>query len=297
MEKKLLIIAGPTAVGKTALSLQWAEENNAEILSCDSLLVYQGMDVGTAKPTPEEQKRVKHHGIDLVPVRQQYTIKDYVEMAKGIVEDILGRGKTVLITGGSGFYLKSFFSPVLDDMPIPEKVERVVSAIFENQGLEGLMAELKKRNPGGTGNLDVQNPRRVLKALQRCMASGKTVAEFQHSFAEQEMPYSDFEKTVWLLHRSTESLRLRIEKRMKQILEGGLVEEVKRLLDDGLLENPSASGAIGYRETIAWLEKDEPVEVLEESIVQNTVKLIAKQRKWFRHQLVASRVVDLDAEV
>src|SRR2546423_950109 len=119
MKPVLHVLTGPTAVGKTEWALRWAEENNAEIVSCDSLLFYRGMDIGTAKPTPVERARVRHHLIDICDVRELMDVTHYVTKAREAVNEITARGRGVLVTGGSGFYLKSFFAPVADDVAVP----------------------------------------------------------------------------------------------------------------------------------------------------------------------------------
>ena len=118
----LHVITGPTAVGKTAQAIAWAHAHDAEVLSCDSVCVYRGMDVGTAKPTAAEQRLVKHHGIDLVAPSQRYSVQQYIQMAQTVIADVHARGKRVVITGGSGFYLAAFFGPVTDDLPVSDAV-------------------------------------------------------------------------------------------------------------------------------------------------------------------------------
>lgn len=297
MARTLYVITGPTAVGKTELALRWAETRSfpVVILSCDSLLVYRGMDVGTAKPSVADQQRVPHYGIDLVDPHHAFNIVDYVGYARGVIDQCQAEGKTVLITGGSGFYLKSFFSPVLDPVEVPESVTRAVRNLYQERGLGAMVARLKALNPEGVGDLALQNPRRVMRALERCLASGKQLPELQKLFREQPQPYPEFEKRVCLLMRDPDTLKERIRERAHAMLRRGLIEEVQRLRENGLETNPSASGSIGYRETLDWLDSGSGDQgELVESIIHNTRKLMKKQRSWFRHQIPIDQQLDLD---
>lgn len=299
MADVLHVLTGPTAVGKTELSLRWAEARpeGADILSCDSLLVYRGMDIGTAKPTPEQRARVPHHGIDLCPPARQYSIVDYVAMARRVVEAVTASGRALLVTGGSGFYLKSFFAPVIDPVEVPARVAESVRALYREQGIDAVLARLKAVSPAGLGTLETRNPRRVIRALERCLASGRELPDLQEEFRRQPEPFAGFEKRVCLLTRSPDVLKARVRRRVEAMLEAGLVEEVERLRAEGIEANPSAAGAIGYRETLAFLENREADrESLARAITANTIGLLKKQRTWFRKQIPIHREIDLDRE-
>lgn len=291
------VLTGPTAVGKTALALQWALEHDAEIISCDSLLFYRGMNIGTAKPSVEERQRVPHHMIDIAPVDQRYSVKAYLEAAVSTVDSIVARGKQVLVVGGSGFYLKAFFAPVVDAFEAQPHIVDKVAAIAENKGLVELLRQLEALNPEGLGELDVHNPRRVIKALERCLTSGRTLRALQAEFEQQVSPFAHFAKRVCLLERSPEQLWRRICLRVDVMFTSGLLEEVKGLLAAGLKQNSSAAAAIGYRETIAYIQEGQTdLNALKERIAINTRRLVAKQRKWFRNHLQVEQHCDLDQE-
>ena len=196
MKKSLHIITGPTAVGKSDFALSYAQKNGAEIVSCDASLVYRGMDIGTAKPSGEDRARVPHHLIDLHSVDQIYDIMSYVKDAQAAVADIFARGKSVVVTGGSGFYLKSFFAPVIDAVKVSDLVRAEVDKLYSITGLDGLLEELYRRSPQGVGNLDINNPRRVLRALERCIASGKALPVLQAEFAARSEPYIECELSL-----------------------------------------------------------------------------------------------------
>lgn len=287
MPRTIHVLTGCTAVGKTELALRWAEAHGAEIVSCDSLLFYRGADIGTAKPTRAELARVPHHLIDICGITAPMDVTYYVTKARVAVEDILARGKQVLVTGGSGFYLKAFFAPVADEVAVPAAIRAGVRERLEQQGLAAVLAELVALNPAGLGPLDAQNPRRVTRALERCLASGRPLLELQAEFAAQPAPFAGFDVRLCELIRDPAELERRIGQRVAAMLQAGLVEEVRGLLTQGLKQNPSAAGAIGYRETIDFIEGRLPAAELAPAIAKNTRALAKKQRTWFRTQLPA----------
>ena len=296
MSRTLYVLTGPTAVGKTALALEWAEANDAEILSCDASLCYRGMDIGTAKPSAAERARVPHHLIDVCSVRERMDVAKYVGLARAAAEAIATRGRGVLVTGGSGFYLKAFFGPVADEVAVPSELRAGIEAKLAGDGLDSLVDELRVLNPGGLGGLDVQNPRRVTRALERCRASGRTLAELAAEFAARPGPFADWEVRAARLDREPEELRVRIAARTSSMLLAGLVNEVRRLRAEGIEENPSAASAIGYRETLAALVALEASghavdeARLADEISLKTWGLVRKQRTWFRTQLPSGRL-------
>ncbi|MFT3829414.1 MAG: tRNA (adenosine(37)-N6)-dimethylallyltransferase MiaA [Opitutaceae bacterium] len=287
----LHVLTGATASGKTARALDWAERHGAEIVSCDSLLFYRGMDIGTAKPTRAELARVPHHLVDIVEPRERYDVQRYVAEARAAVEAIAARGRPVLVAGGSGFYLRSFFAPMSDGIPVDPALRAQLEARREKEGLEALVAELRALNPAGLGALDVQNPRRVVRALERCRASGRPLAELAAEFALRPSAFADFDVRLARLECEPAELERRIAARVRAMLAAGLVDEVRRLDTAGLRENPSAARAIGYREVLAVFDGALPLAELEAAIVRNTRALVKKQRTWFRTQLPPHRVI------
>lgn len=283
----LRVLTGCTAVGKTEWALRWAERRGAEIVSCDSLLFYRGMNIGTAKPTAAELARVPHHLIDVCAVTEPMDITRYVALVQRALEEIAGRGREALVVGGSGFYLKAFFAPVADAVEVPLAIRSEVAAMTSDRAL----ARLRELNPSGLGNLDTANPRRVTRALERCLASGRTRADLAAEFARQPAPFATWKVELTQLDRAPAELERRIDARVNTMLRDGLVEEVRELLAAGLRENPSAARAIGYREVIELLEGRLSAAVLPAAIAQNTRALVKKQRTWFRTQLPARRVI------
>jgi tRNA dimethylallyltransferase len=285
---KLHVVTGCTATGKTEWALRWAEAHGAEIISCDSLLFYRGMDLGTAKPTVAERARIPHHLIDVRAVTEPMNVGSYAVLARAVAHEIAGRGRAVLVAGGSGFYLKAFFAPVVDDVEVPPAVRARVAAFLAAEGLAALVAELRRLNPAGDATLaglDLANPRRVTRALERCLASGRSLRDLAEDFARLPAPFAEWEKEITLLERPPEELERRIAARTAGMLEAGLVEEVRALRAAGLERNPSAANAIGYREVLACLDGRLPAAGLAAEIVKNTRALVKKQRTWFRTQL------------
>jgi tRNA dimethylallyltransferase len=278
------VLTGPTAVGKTETALRWAEQHGAEILSCDSVCVYRGMDVGSAKPTPEEQRRVRHHGLDLVEPSERYSVSQYVELARVAIADAHGRGKRILVTGGSGFYLAAFFGPVTDELEIPQAITDEVRTL-QRQGLATLLVRLRDlEGPELPDWLDLQNPIRVAKALERRLASGRTLDSLREEFLSRRGPFADHAVTFELLERPDDELKGRIAARTELMLRTGIIEESRSLLALNLDPELTSSRAVGYRAVMDWLEGGESVAMsgLAERINLDTWALVRKQRKWFR---------------
>jgi len=290
--RTLHVLTGCTAVGKSELALRWAEANSGEIISCDSLLFYRGMDIGTAKPSREDRRRVPHHLIDVRDVTEPMNAVLYASMALRAAEEIAARGRAILVVGASGFYLRSFFAPVADGLEVPPEIRARVAAMLESAGLSDLVGELHRLNPGGLGELDTANARRVANALGRCLASGRTLAELSMEFKRAVPPFSGWEVRLVRLDRAGPDLDARITRRIDEMLGSGLLDEVKRLLGIGLRSNPSAAGAIGYREVIDALDGRAAIDTLAGAIARDTRALVRKQRTWFRTQLPPHAVLD-----
>lgn len=287
MKPVLHVLTGCTAVGKTEWALRWAEANCAEIVSCDSLLFYRGMDRGTAKPTLAERARVPHHLIDICAVTERMDVTHYVTKVRQVLRELSERGRSVLVAGGSGFYLKAFFAPIADEVEVTAELRAEIATLTSAQALDRLRAH----NRGDLGALDVANPRRVSRALERCLASGKTLAELSAEFARRPGPFADFETRLTELVRPPAELNERIVARVAAMLRDGLVDEVRRLRAEGLEQNPSAARAIGYREVLAMLDGKLEEQQLSAAIAKNTRALVKKQRTWFRTQLPPHRTL------
>jgi len=286
----LRALTGCTAVGKTAWALRWAETRNAEIVSCDSLLFYRGMNIGTAKPTAAELARIPHHLINCCDLTERMDIARFVELARAALKGIVERGREALVVGGSGFYLKALFAPVADHVQVEPGIREEVARFSAAEALE----KLRLVNPAGLGALDISNPRRVVRALERCLASGQNLLTLADNFSRQPAPFAEWDVVLTQIDRAPTELAERISDRVNGMLTAGLVDEVRTLLGAGLKENPSAARAIGYREVIEFLEGRLPESALASEIAKNTRALVKKQRTWFRTQLPEHTVVLAD---
>jgi tRNA dimethylallyltransferase len=226
--------------------------------------------------------------VDILDVAEGMDVARYVLLARTAVEAIAARGRAVLVVGGSGLYLKTFFAPVADGVEVPAGVR----ARVEKLSLAEAVSELRRLNPHGLEKLDAANPRRVARALERCLASGKTLRELAEEFAQQRAPFDGWRSVFTQLDRPAGELAARIEARVAAMLCDGLVDEVRRLRVAGLEKNPSAVRAIGYREVLAMLDGKLGESALADEIAKNTRALVKKQRTWFRTQLPEHRVVE-----
>jgi tRNA dimethylallyltransferase len=249
------------------------------------------MNIGTAKPTRAELARVPHHLIDCCEVTERMDVTRFVALAREALKDISNRGRDALVVGGSGFYLKSFFGPVADAIEVSSDVRSEVAVLSSEEALK----RLRSLNPNGLGSLDTANPRRVTRALERCLASGRTVDAMAEDFAAQPSAFSDWQMEMTRIDREPGELDQRLEDRVAAMLQTGLVDEVRALIGAGLRDNPSAARAIGYREVIDLLEGRIAEDQIAAEIVKNTRGLVKKQRTWFRTQLPAHRVIAVDA--
>ncbi|MDR2769119.1 MAG: tRNA (adenosine(37)-N6)-dimethylallyltransferase MiaA [Puniceicoccales bacterium] len=287
----LYILAGPTASGKSDYALEFATQHACEILSCDASAFYKRMDIGTAKPSKIQQACVPHWGIDLVYPNEYFSIKHYLTYAQRCVSEIFSRNHNVLVVGGSGFYLKSFLTSVVDEHEDNPSVMRKINRWEEQMGVDFILKKLRALNPLGLPNsLDVCNLRKVKKALLRCLTTGLPLQMLHKNFEHRQTPFAHIPKHVIYILRPLELLKLRVRKRTKYMLQTGLIEEVRFLLENNyLLENTPAALTIGYRETVRFLtqtrQSKQDLCTLEEQIVHNTCQLIKKQNTWFRHQL------------
>lgn len=283
---KVTVITGCTCSGKTAAAIEFALKNNAEIVSCDSVQVYRHMDIGSAKASKAELSRVRHHLIDVADVSEIFDVSKYVSCARAALDDIVSRGKNVVVAGGSGFYLMAWFAAVVDNLPIDASIRAESGKIESEGGAEGLAKALLRIDPDAPKFVDMRNPRRTKNALERCMASGKSVAELLDDFSKLPCPMGDLERDLIILEPDSQTLNESILSRSRAMVRGGLIDETRALIDMGMLENPAARSAIGYRETVKWLcSGGSDREALAAEIAKNTIALTKKQRKFFRRIL------------
>ena len=288
MGESLYFLAGVTSSGKSELALSWAESHDAEILSCDSIAVYRGMDLGAAKATAEQRKRVPHHGLDLADVTEGYDVSRYERYAQKVVPEVLSKGKNLLVVGGSGFYLQSFFEPIVDEVVVTDETRAKVETLYESEGIPGLLAQLRQLNGDEPLGLDELNPQRLLRALERCLGSGLRLSQLRERFEALPTPYASLHKQCLWLDRPNEDLEKRIESRTGKMIDMGLVEETESLIERGFLSNHAACSSVGYRDVCSYLRNEITREELNPAICSSTRKLVSKQRKWFRKRFPPS---------
>ncbi|MDR1591099.1 MAG: tRNA (adenosine(37)-N6)-dimethylallyltransferase MiaA [Puniceicoccales bacterium] len=291
MAGELWFLTGCTAVGKTALSLELARILGGEILSCDAVQVYRGADIGSAKIM--EMAGIPHHGLDLCDPSDTFDVGQYMQYAQSIVRQMQKNNKNLLVVGGAGFYLKSFFTNVIDDISVPTHVCEKVRIFYEKLGLSALQRAIESYGPVDLNASDWHNPRRLINILAKQRVTGLAQCELKQKFLRNIAPFGNFFRKVILLERHPESLDARIGERVEEMFRRGLVNEVRKL---GKMSPPLAN-AIGYREVRAYLDGGEKMSENEvkAAIIQATRRLIKKQRTWFRRQIPVDYSLNLDA--
>ena len=280
-----IFLAGPTAVGKSEIALQLAGQLGGEIISVDSMQVYRGLDIGTAKPSPADRARVPHHLIDICDRTQFFDAAQFVRFAQKAVEEIQARGRVPIFCGGTGLYFKAFLSG-LGEAPSANPELR---AKLEAMPLEALLRELRERDPAAYEKIDKQNPRRVIRAVEVIRLTGK---KFSQQRAEWKSTVHSPQSTVqgqrpefFCLTRAAEDLCRRIDARVDTMFARGLVDETRELLKHGLAENKTAMQAIGYRQVVEHLRGERPLKETIELVKIRTRQFAKRQLTWFRRQL------------
>ncbi len=280
MKEPIIAIVGPTASGKTRLSVELAAHLGAEIISFDSMQIYRGMDIGTAKPTVEERRGIPHHMIDILDPREDFSVSRFVEEADGILQDILSRGKAVVLVGGTGLYIDSLMKG-LEFAPFPQSgVREELTRIAQEQGIEVLMERLRAVDPESAERIHPSNQKRVIRALEVYLESGKTMT--QHNLETQEKPPKYDPLWIGLDYVNREALYTRINRRVDLMLEQGLLEELKGLLAQGIPEYATSMQAIGYKELLSSIRGESTPEEAVDLLKQASRRYAKRQRTWFR---------------
>lgn len=249
--QKIILLAGPTACGKTTLSLLLAEALMGEVVSIDSMQVYRGMDIGTAKVIQEDQTRIPHHLIDIRHIQEPFNVVDFYYEAKKAVDSILARNKVPILVGGSGFYFRTFlYGPPGGPPSLPE-VRRGIEQEMAKLGENALYERLKEFDPIYAQTITSNDKQKIVRALEIVTLTGKKVSDISPKKGHE---ITEYRPHAWFLYRSREILYKLIDDRCDRMLELGLVEEVKALEKQGLRQNPSASQAIGYRQVLEYLD-------------------------------------------
>ena len=275
----IICIAGPTASGKTALAVELAKEFNGEVVSCDSMYVYKGMNIGTAKPTEEEMQGIVHHMIDVAEPTEDFSVSKYCDMAAPIVDDIVARGKTAIIAGGTGLYMDSLIKGNdFADFPSTGYRQELEKRI-EAEGVEPLLQQLYLVDPESAEN-SMSNPRRIIRALEVYYETGITITE--HNRRTQEKPPRYDPLWIGLDFTERSELYRRINLRVGIMLEMGLIEEIKDLLASGIPEKATALQAIGYKEFVSALNGECTIEEAADQVRMFSRRYAKRQLTWFR---------------
>jgi tRNA dimethylallyltransferase len=280
---EIIVLAGPTAVGKTAVGISLAQELGAEIISADSRQVYRELDIGTAKPTPEERRAVPHHIIDFLDPRERYNAERFAREALEVVRDIVSRGKQALVVGGTGFYVEALMYGMSDIPPVDPDIEARLEAEAAKRGVPALQTRLAEVDPETAARIKPNDHQRTLRALAVFQTSGRPLSHFHKASPRVQRVAV---RTYVVLTRPREELYARIERRVEAMLEAGLAEEVRQLAERYGWEAEGLN-ALGYRQFRGYLEGrcslDEAVELLK----RDTRRYAKRQLTWFRRVLQA----------
>lgn len=280
MEKeKVIVICGPTASGKTALSIELAKKINGEIISCDSMQIYKEMNIGTAKPTKEEMQGIKHYMIDIISPDERYSVADYKKEAKKTIKEIISKGKVPIVVGGTGLYVDSLIYEI--DYPknkFDEKYREELEQEVEEQGLNALYERAKEIDEEAIKKISPNDKKRILRILEIYHATGKNKTEQEKESRKNE---PEFDYKVFALNMDREKLYDKINKRVDIMIDNGLIEEVENIYRK-YNRFPTAMQGLGYKEVVDYIEKRLTKEEMIEKIKQETRRYAKRQLTWFR---------------
>ena len=276
----IICIAGPTASGKTALAVALAKEIDGEVVSCDSMQVYRHMNLGTAKPTAEEMEGIPHHMLDVADPAEDFSVSRYCELASPVIDDILSRGKAVIIAGGTGLYMDALirgntFAPY-PSTGMREKLE----AQADSEGMESMLKLLHSVDPESAARLHLKDRKRILRALEVYYETGETITA--HNKKTQSIPPKYRARWFALEDAERSSLYARIDRRVENMLDTGLIEEIRGLLARGIPEKCTAMQAIGYKEFLDALSGHCTIEDAVRDVKQASRHYAKRQLTWFR---------------
>ncbi len=292
MKIPLIVVAGPTASGKTALAIHLAEKFGGEVVSADSMQIYKKLNIGTAKPTPDEQKAVPHHMIDILDINESFSVVDYCSMAHKVIEDIVKRGHLPIIAGGTGLYIDSLvndedFSSAAENRALREEL----TLLAEKEGNEKVHEILSRLDPEAAKNLHPNNLKRVIRAIEIIKETGKSLSES----IKREEAESRYDALYFVLSHDRKVLYDRIDKRVDMMVADGLVEEAKWLFETIENENATCLQAIGYKEFKGYFEGTVSLEEASEELKKDTRHYAKRQMTWFRRNERA-KLLDCTAE-
>ena len=278
-KEKVIVICGPTASGKTALSIELAKKMHGEIVSCDSMQIYRDMDIGTAKPTKEEMQGIKHHLIGFVSPEERYSVADYKKDAKKAIKEILAKGKVPIVVGGTGLYLDSLLYEIeYPQIEFDEIYRKQLEEEVKEKGLKELYKKAQEIDPEAIKKISPNDQKRILRILEIYHATGKNKTEQEKESRKKEVEY-DYQ--VYALNWEREKLYQIKNKRVDLMIQNGLIEEVKRIKKT-YQKFPTAMQGLGYKEVVDYLEGHLTKEEMIEKIKQETRRYAKRQLTWFR---------------
>ena len=282
-KKPLIILAGPTAVGKTALSIRLAKETGAEIISADSMQVYRGMDIGSAKITKEEMAGVPHYLVDVLEPEEDFNVVRFQNMAKDAAAEIWSKGKIPLVVGGTGFYIQALlynidFTENDGDESYRRELEKKAS---DEQGALELYEMLRNTDPKSAQEIHPRNIKRIIRALEFYRQTGKEISEHNEIQRQKESPYN---YAYFVLNDERGRLYERIDRRVDLMMEQGLLEEVRALRERGVRKDSTAMQGLGYKELYAYLDGEYPLDEAVRIIKRDTRHFAKRQITWFKRE-------------
>ena len=283
--QKLIAVAGPTASGKTSLGICLAKHYNGEIVSCDSMQIYKGLDIGTAKPTPREMAEVPHHMVGIVDVSEKFSVSDYVFAAENVINDITARQKLPIFVGGTGLYLRSLIQGIsFEENPVDEELRKELALLAKTEGAAYLHKKLFETDSEAAKLIHENNVKRVVRALEYCHTTGKKFSAQMQSAKGQEKRYNA--KVFCLSFRDRKKLYQRIEKRIDLMMEAGLLQEAKQLWREAehMTDKPTALQAIGYKELFPYFQNQITLNTAISNLKQATRRYAKRQLTWFRKE-------------
>ncbi len=279
MKPEVYVIGGPTASGKSKLAVELAKKINGEIISADSMQIYKEMNIGTAKITKEEMQGIKHYLIDIVSPNERYSVSNFKNDAELAIEEILKKGKTPIIVGGTGLYIDSLIYGIeFQDEEIDTEYREKLNKIAENEGLEKLYNKAKEIDPEAMKKISINDKKRIIRVLEIYHKTGKTKTKQEIESRKKELKYNF---KVFAIDMDREKLYSRIEKRVDMMVDEGLIGEVKGILEK-YNQFPTAMQGLGYKETVEYLQNKISKEEMIEKIKKETRHYAKRQLTWFR---------------
>ncbi|MCX5821508.1 MAG: tRNA (adenosine(37)-N6)-dimethylallyltransferase MiaA [Deltaproteobacteria bacterium] len=275
---RLICILGPTGVGKTGMALELAGRWGGEIVSADSMQVYRHMDIGTAKPTPEERGRIPHHILDVVDPDEPFDASRYVGLAHGVIDALRRQGKPVFVVGGTGLYVRALLGGLIDGPGADEALRRELKQEMNSRGKAHLYERLRARDPRAADRIDPHDGVRIIRALEVLELTGRSIVEHQQEHRFGDAPYAALRIGLRL---DRESLNDRIDRRAEQMIADGFAKEVRRLLDKGYEESLKSMQSLGYRHMIDCLAGRQSLEQTVGLIKRDTRRYAKRQMTWF----------------